>query len=110
MFGVSDSSYSVVLAYEKDKYEARLSYVWRKDFLHHNEGALFANPLGIYFKPENSLDFQFSYDVSEDFVVTLDATNLLDELYQAYYEHETTHNFGSAIYSQTVALGVRYSF
>lgn len=110
MFGVSDTSYSVVLAYDRDNYEARLSYVWREDFLHHNEAALFANPLGVYFRPENSLDFQFSYDINDDFVITLDATNLLDELYQAYYEHEGTHNFGSAIFSQTWALGVRYSF
>jgi iron complex outermembrane receptor protein len=110
MFGVSDSSYSVVLAYEKEKFDARLSYVWRDDFLHHYEARLFANPLGVYNKAETSMDFQFSYDLTDDFVVTFDATNLTDEEYQSYYEYPDTNNFGSAIYSRTFALGARYSF
>jgi iron complex outermembrane receptor protein len=110
MFGVSDSSYSVVLAYEKEKFDARLSYVWRDDFLHHYEARLFANPLGVYNKAETSMDFQFSYDVTDELVVTFDATNLTDETYQSYYEYPDTHNFGSSIYSRTFALGARYSF
>src|SRR5690606_11249836 len=58
MFGISDSSYSVVLAYEREKFGARLSYVWRDDFLHRYEAAQFANPLGIYFNAEKSMDLQ----------------------------------------------------
>jgi len=110
MFGVSDSSYSVVLAYERKKFSARLSYVWRKDFLNNYEAAQFANPLGIYRNPEKSMDFQLSYQVNKNMVVTFDATNLTDEIYQSYYEYPSTHNFGSSIYSRTFALGVRYSF
>ncbi len=111
MFGVSDSSYSVVLAYEKeDWFSARLSYVWREDFLANYEAALFANPLGVYRKPEESMDFQFSYHVNDNLMVTFDATNLTDEYFQSYYEYPNTHNFGSAIYSRTFALGARYTF
>lgn len=110
IFGVSDSSYSVVLAYDKGDLDMRLSYVWREDFLHHNEAAQFANPLGVYHKPETSLDFQASYSPLENLTLTFDATNLMDDLYQSYYEYPKIYNFGSSIYSRTFALGARYSF
>lgn len=110
LFGVSDSSYSVVLAYEKEKFDIRLSWVWREDFLNNYEARLFANPLGIYRSPEKSMDVQLSYDVTDSLVVTFDGTNLTDEIYQSYYEYPGTHNFGSSIYSRTFALGARYSF
>ena len=113
-FAVSDSSYSAVLAYERSKFSARLSYEWRASFLHHYEAALFANPLGVYDKPERSMDVAFSYKLNKDLTVTLDATNLTNEVYQSYYGNKpgnsTTNNFGNLIISRTVALGVRYSF
>ena len=110
MFGVSDSSYSVVLAYERERFGARLSYVWRDDFLHHYEAALFANPLGVYNKPESSMDFQLSYDATDALTLTFDATNLTNELTQSYYEYPNTHNFGTSLFSRTFALGLRYRF
>ena len=110
LFGVSDKSYSAVLAYEKHSFDARLSWVWRDDFLNNYEAALFANPLGIYRKPEKSLDFQLGYNFTKDFVVTLDGTNLTNEVFQSYYQDANTNNFGSAIFSRTIALGFRTSF
>lgn len=110
IFGVSDSSYSVVLAYDKNALDMRLSYVWRDDFLNNHEAASFANPIGVYRKAETSMDFQASYDLTDNMVVTFDATNLTDEEYQSYYEDPTLYNFGSSIYSRTFALGARYSF
>jgi len=112
MSGVSDSSYSVVLAYDKDAFDARLSYVWREAFYANNEASIFANPLQRWSRPEQDLSFQMSYDVTDELVVTFDATNLLDDVYQSYYGkgNQNLFNFGSAIYSKTVALGARYSF
>ncbi|MAF76275.1 MAG: TonB-dependent receptor, partial [Idiomarinaceae bacterium] len=109
MFGVSDTSYSVVAIYEKENFDMRLSYVWRDDFLNNYEAALFANPRGVYRRPEQSVDFQMSYDVNEHLTVTLDGTNLTEETYQSYYQYPYTHNFGNALYSRTFALGVRYT-
>lgn len=109
IFGVSEDSYSIVLAYDIDFIEARLSYVWRDDFLNNYDAPLFANPRGVYRRPETSIDFQFSYDITEDFTLTLDATNLAGEIYQSYYEYPDIYNFGNAIYSRTFALGVRFS-
>lgn len=110
IFGVSDSSYSVVLAYDKNDLDMRLSYVWREDFLQRNEAALFANPLGVYRAPETSLDFQLSYDVSDQLTVTFDGTNLTEEISHEYYEHSDIYNFSNSLYSRTFALGARYSF
>ncbi len=111
LFGVSDESYSVVLAYEKEKIGARLSYAWRSKFLNNYEAALFANPLEVWRKPESSLDLQITYDVTDQISLTLDGTNLTEEIYQSYYgDNSTTGNFGSALYSRTFALGARFSF
>jgi iron complex outermembrane recepter protein len=109
MFGVSESSYSTVLIYENEDFDARLSYVWRDDFLNNYEAALFANPRGVYRKPETSMDFQISYDLSENLTVSFDATNLTNEYYQSYYQDSDIYNLGNAIFSRTFALGVRYS-
>lgn len=112
IFGVSDSSYSVVLAYERSKIGARLSYVWREGFLFDYEAALFANPLPRYRRPEASLDFQLTYRVTDRLSLTLEGTNLTEELYQSYYGENgaTVHNFGTSLYSRTFTVGARYSF
>ncbi|WP_392344586.1 TonB-dependent receptor [Pseudoalteromonas prydzensis] len=112
MAGVSDESYSIVGIYERDSFDMRLSYVWRSEFYTGNEAPTFANPLQFWSRPEQSLDFQFSYDVTDDFVVTFDATNILDDVYQTYYGegNDNLFNFSNAIYSRTFAIGARYTF
>lgn len=112
LFGVSDESYSVVLAYDKDQFGMRLSYAWRSEFLNNYEAALFANPLEVWRKPEKSMDLQISYKVTDELELTFDGTNLTEEIYQSYYGENgaTTNNFGSSLYSRTFALGARYSF
>ena len=109
MFGVSDTSYSLVLAYEKASFDARLSYVWREDFKTGTNNCC-SMPNGVWSDSEASMDFQLSYDVTDNMVVTFDATNLTDELYQGYYTDEYLYNNGSSIFARTYALGVRYSF
>ena len=111
-FQVSNNSYSAILAYERGKVSGRLSYTWRSAFLDHYEAALFANPLGVYRNPEESLDFQLTYRLRPDLVLTFDATNLTNEIYQQYYGSwgATVNNFSSSLYSRTFAVGARYSF
>ncbi|WP_115717555.1 TonB-dependent receptor [Gallaecimonas mangrovi] len=109
MFGVSKTSYSAALIYQHGPMDARLSYVWRDKWLNSYEAALFANPRGIYRRPEQSLDFQLSYNVTDNLMVTFDATNLTKEIYKAYYQDQDIYNFSNSLYSRTFALGVRYS-
>lgn len=112
-FGVSDTSYNVTLVYDKGPFDARLSYVWRDDWLRQNEARLFANPLGIWARDEGFLDFQFSYDVSEKLVLTFDATNILEQKAQGYYKFEDvgdpeTNNFNTFLVPRTFAVGFRW--
>lgn len=109
IFGVSESSYSGVLIYEKQDFSARLSYVWRDSFLHRYGSGRFAHPRAVYRQPEKSLDFQLSYNVTDNLVVSFDATNLTDEVFRQYYEEPDMLNDSASIYSRTFGIGLRYS-
>ncbi|HEX2100439.1 MAG TPA: TonB-dependent receptor, partial [Candidatus Synoicihabitans sp.] len=111
-FLVSDNSFTATLAYERRKFSGRVSYTWRSAFHHHNEAALFANPLSVWNAPERSVTAQISYRLTDDFVLTLEGTNLTDDTQHSYYgKHgRTTNNFGNWIVGRTISLGARYSF
>ncbi|MBN1379813.1 MAG: TonB-dependent receptor [Gammaproteobacteria bacterium] len=110
IFGVSDSSYSIVLAYDRPNFDMRLSYVSREAFQQRNEAALFANPLAIWRSPEESMDFQLTWNVTDMIDVMFDATNITEEMYHEYYVNPQIHNFSNSLYSRTYALGARFSF
>ena len=89
--------------------------MWRDDFLNNNEARIFANPIGIWRRPESSLDLQLNYDFNENFSVSFDAVNLTDELQQSYYAFGSSggpdmFNFGSTLLSRQYALGVRWKY
>ena len=112
-FVVSDSSYNASLAYEHGGFGGRLSYVWREKFLNNNEARIFANPIGIWRRPESSLDLQLNYDFNENFAISFDAVNLTDELTQSYYHFadvgDPLHtNFGNVLNGRQFAIGVRW--
>lgn len=114
-FGVSKLSYNATLAYDKGPFNARLSYIWRKAFLHHNEARLFANPIGVWFKPEDSLDLQLTWNVTDNIGVTFDAVNLLKSKQQNYYKFDNVgnaqqFNLGTLQLARTFAAGVRFTF
>jgi TonB-dependent receptor len=114
-FGVSDLSYNATLAYDNGPIGARLSYIWRKEFLANNEARLFANPIGVWRNPEKSLDLQLTWNVNDRLGVTFDAVNLTKSKQQTYYKFEDVggpeqFNLGTTMLSRTFALGVRYTF
>lgn len=114
MWGVSPLSYNLTAIYDKNDVGARVSYVWRSKFHYKNEAASFANPLGIWRRAEASLDFQLSYKPWDGVMVTFDGTNLLNGKQKQYYHSSTqgdpdTTDFGTALFSRTFAIGLRYS-
>ncbi|RDS78705.1 TonB-dependent receptor [Alteriqipengyuania lutimaris] len=114
-FGVSDLSYNITAAYDRGPLGLRLSYVWRKNFLNNNEERNFAGPLGVWRRPESSLDFQLNYNLTDNFGVTFDAVNLTKEYQQTYYRFgefggPDEFNLGNTLLARTFALGVRYTF
>ena len=109
--GVSDTSYSVILAYDRETFNMRLSYFWRDDFYNNLEAALFANPLQVWRGEEESLDFQLTWNITDRWTTTFDATNLTEpEFHWNYGNQPTLFNFHNYLYSRTFALGVRYQF
>ncbi|WP_179504416.1 MULTISPECIES: TonB-dependent receptor [unclassified Sphingomonas] len=114
-FNVSKFSYNATLAYDKGPISARLSYIWRQAFLHNNEARLFANPIGVWFRPEKSLDFQLTLNVNNRIGITFDAVNLTSEMQQNYYKYgnagnQDQFNLGSTLRPRTFALGARFKF
>ena len=114
-FGVSDLSYNITLAYDHAGFGGRLSYVWRDDFLNNNEARLFANPIGIWRRPESTLDLQINYDFNEHFAISFDAVNLTELTQKAYYKFAdsgspTLTNFGNTLISRQFALGARWKY
>jgi iron complex outermembrane recepter protein len=74
--GLSKYSYSLVGFYEKDAIQLRLAYTWRDKFLQVASGR---NGDPEYFDSYGQLDASASYDVTENFAITLEALNLTDE-------------------------------
>jgi iron complex outermembrane receptor protein len=112
-FGVSNKSYNATLAYEKGPVSARLSYVWRSAFLSTNEAALFANPIGIWRKPEKSVDMQISYKINDNTSVDLSGVNLTNEVQQQYYHfgnagNPQVTNFGTLQIGRSVSVALRW--
>ncbi len=112
-FGVSKLSWNATLAYEKGPVGARLSYVRRSAFLASNEAALFANPIGIWRRPEKSVDFQLTYNISKDMSVDFSGVNLTNEMQQQYYHFGNagspdTTNFGTFQIGRSFSLGFRW--
>ncbi len=114
-FGVSDMSYNFTLAYDRGSFNGRLSYVWREEFLGRNENRLFANPIGIWRRPETSLDLQLNYNVNDKVAVSFDAVNLTEDLQQEYYRFADAgdpgiSNFSNVLLSRSFSLGVRWKY
>lgn len=109
--GVSETSYSAILAYDHEAFNARLSWFWRDDFYNNNEAALFANPLQVWRLAEESLDFQFTWLVNDSWTMTFDATNITEPTsHWNYGDQPVLFNFHNYLYSRTFAVGVRYGF
>ena len=114
-FNVSKFSYNATLAYDRGPFDARVSYVWRKGFLHNNEARLFANPIGVWYRPEESLDVQLTWNVTDRIGLTFDATNLTKSKQQNYYRFDDVgnadqFNLGTLQLARTFAIGARFTF
>ncbi|WP_198679689.1 TonB-dependent receptor domain-containing protein [Aliidiomarina minuta] len=109
MLGVSENSLSAVLVYEKGPFNARLSHTYRDDHLVEFNNT--ANmPSQVIAKSLNFTDFSAGYQVTDELIVTFDATNIFGEKYQDYFGDPSLFNRDTRRYSTTYSLGFRYSF
>jgi TonB-dependent receptor len=75
LVGLSDTA-NVVLMYEKNGLQARIAYNWRDEFL--DNAAVFRNE-PAYTEAYSQLDFNVSYEVSDDLTVFLEGINITEE-------------------------------
>ncbi|MFX4227959.1 MAG: TonB-dependent receptor domain-containing protein [Porticoccaceae bacterium] len=103
--GLSDSA-NLILVWENDTFGARIAYNWRDAFL---DQANAGNYLPRYTDEHSQLDVNFSWNVTDQFALSLDGINLTEE---GVYQYGRTYN-QTYITSEADArwvLAARYDF
>lgn len=105
---VSRYSYNIIGIYEKYGLSARLAYNWRSKYTDLYDANI---PGGfVEVSPVSFLDLSISYDLTSNFTVTFDATNLLDEEYQDSFGGYAIAPRDTRLYDRTFGGGVRFRF
>jgi TonB-dependent receptor len=105
---ISKWSYNLIGLYEKGPATMRVAYNWRAGF---NVGAAPGGgqqPNTIFAKAQPWLDLSAGYKITEQFTVTLDATNLLNSYYQDYFGTQAIYPRDTRRFDRTFALGFRF--
>jgi TonB-dependent receptor len=104
--GLSDSA-NLVVFYDKNKWQARVAYNWRDEFLNDRFDSERPNP--VYTEAYGQYDVNVSYQVTDQLNVFAEGINVTDEIQRL---HERAQN--QAFYvTQTGArymIGARYNF
>ncbi|MBL8548803.1 MAG: TonB-dependent receptor [Hyphomonadaceae bacterium] len=105
LVGLSDT-YNVTAIYDKYGISARLTYNWRDTFLaNNNRGDAFRSP--VFTEPFGQLDFSASYELTPNWMISLEGLNLTEEHVRTYARQESNVWFAQELDSRYL-LGVRY--
>ncbi|WP_395702262.1 TonB-dependent receptor [Aquabacterium sp.] len=106
LVGLSDTA-NLVAFYETDKYQVRLAYNWRGEFLSALRDGAGANP--VYVEPYKQLDLSASYKVDDHLSLHFEAINLNDAIQRSHGRdwHELV---GISQTGRRFMLGARYKF
>lgn len=81
----SKDSYNIGVYYETDVYSARLNYNYRSEYF------IASTEIGNRYRDEQTqLDAQFSWNVTDYATIKFEALNITDEIWENYYELNTT--------------------
>lgn len=106
LIGLSKTSYNLVAFYERDRVQARIGYFWREKFL---SGAGSTTQAQTFVDDFGSLDGSISFDVTDIYAVTLEATNLTNA-YKFTYAGTTDRPSEINDYGRTLTLSLRARF
>jgi len=106
LIGLSKTSYNLVGYYEKGPLAARLGWFWRSRYL---SGTGSVTTAESYIDAYGSLDGSISYDLTQNYALTLEGSNLTDEI---RYVYGKTKDQPMEIYhwGRTVSLTLRGKF
>ena len=111
LVNVSRNSFNVVAMYERDRVSVTLAYNWRSSFVDsYNNGAGVLEPPTVYVKPIGDLDFDASYKLDRNIVLTLAARNLLNYTFQSYFGNAYLFPQDTRQYDRMIMAGVRFRF
>ena len=104
--GLGDSA-NASLIYDKDGLSARVTYNWREKFLSATNQGDDRNP--IFTDSFGTVDFNISYDLSQQFALSFEGVNLLSEPLVQYGRDRTALVFAQELKPRFL-LGARYRF
>ncbi len=111
---VSEFSYNAVLIYERGPFSSRLAYNWRDEYIT-AFNQVGDQPTTVYSAPQGFLDFSASYRLNDNFTLSVDAVNILDEEIVNYFggrgdNDQDIYPRDVATWERTVSVGIRARF
>lgn len=103
--GNSKNTANVTAYFENDRFGARLSYNYRSEYFIDNDRGR-----QLYSDATDSLDLSISVNLTDQFAVTFDGVNLLDEELFQYYDGDTGRPARYYDNGPIYYLGVRFNF
>jgi len=111
IIGQSENFANLVGIYQDEKLEVRIAYQYRDEFLNTYETFITGNP---NIQDANfSLDASIKYQISDNMQISLQGTNLTDELQQSrdiLNEQGDTFQRSSFMFDRRFQFGVQYTF
>ncbi|MCS3746502.1 TonB-dependent receptor [Xanthomonas arboricola] len=88
--GLSKNSYNAILSYETSRFQGRVAYNWRSDWLVTTAGNGTGN-LPVYNKGFGQLDASLRFNINDVWSISLDGVNLLDTRRESYLGNESRY-------------------
>ncbi|BBK01172.1 TonB-dependent receptor [Xanthomonas campestris pv. campestris] len=88
--GLSKNSYNAILSYETARFQGRVAYNWRSDWLVTTAGNGTEN-LPVYNKGFGQLDASLRFNINDVWSISLDGVNLLDTRRESYLGTESRY-------------------
>ncbi|WP_115553592.1 TonB-dependent receptor [Xanthomonas arboricola] len=88
--GLSKNSYNAILSYETSRFQGRVAYNWRSDWLGTTAGNGTGN-LPVYNKGFGQLDASLRFNINAVWSISLDGVNLLDTRRESYLGNESRY-------------------
>ncbi|MCC8536571.1 TonB-dependent receptor [Xanthomonas axonopodis pv. poinsettiicola] len=88
--GLSKNSYNAIVSYENKRFQGRVAYNWRSDWLVTTAGNGTGN-LPVYNKGFGQLDASLRFNLNDVWSISLDGVNLLDTRRESYLGNESRY-------------------
>lgn len=111
LLGLSDQSYNLIGIYQDDRFEARLAYNWRSAYFSSYRDFVTGNP--IIQDDIGFLDGSIRWTVTDNFELSLQAANLLDQKSTASQQvDQAGQTYARSVFvnDRRFEFGIRYDF